>query len=55
LSGLSAVVFLLAGTLGWLFVGRVLSGLSAGIFTGTATATIVGYWRRTRQVEPGSC
>jgi MFS family permease len=41
LSGLSAVVFLLAGTLGWLFVGRVLSGLSAGIFTGTATATIV--------------
>lgn len=41
LSGLSAVIFLLAGTLGWLFVGRVLSGLSAGIFTGTATATIV--------------
>ncbi|MFY9807565.1 MAG: MFS transporter, partial [Pseudonocardiaceae bacterium] len=41
LSGLSAVVFLLAGSLGWLFVGRVLSGLSAGIFTGTATATIV--------------
>jgi MFS family permease len=41
LSGLSAVVFLLAGTLGWLFVGRVLSGVSAGIFTGTATATIV--------------
>jgi MFS family permease len=41
LSGLSAVVFLLAGALGWLFVGRVLSGLSAGIFTGTATATIV--------------
>jgi MFS family permease len=41
LSGLSAVVFLLAGSLGWLFIGRVLSGLSAGIFTGTATATIV--------------
>jgi MFS family permease len=41
LSGLSAVVFVLAGSLGWLFVGRVLSGLSAGIFTGTATATIV--------------
>jgi MFS family permease len=41
LSGLSAVVFLLAGSLGWLFAGRVLSGLSAGIFTGTATATIV--------------
>ncbi|MGH3574665.1 MAG: MFS transporter [Pseudonocardiaceae bacterium] len=41
LSGLSALVFLSAGALGWLFVGRVLSGLSAGIFTGTATATIV--------------
>lgn len=41
LSGLSAVTFLLAGALGWLFVGRMLSGLSAGIFTGTATATIV--------------
>jgi len=41
LSGLSALVFLLAGALGWLFLGRVLSGLSAGIFTGTATATIM--------------
>ncbi|MGH3998314.1 MAG: MFS transporter [Pseudonocardiaceae bacterium] len=41
LSGLSAIVFLLAGALGWLFVGRVLSGLSAGIFTGTATAMIM--------------
>lgn len=41
LSGLSAIVFLLPNALGWLFVGRVLSGLSAGIFTGTATATIV--------------
>jgi MFS family permease len=41
LSGLSAVVFAVAGGLGWLFVGRVLSGLSAGIVTGTATATIV--------------
>ena len=41
LSGLSAVAFLLPSALAWLFVGRVLSGLSAGIFTGTATATIV--------------
>ncbi len=40
-SALSAVVYLLPGALAWLFVGRVLSGLSAGIFTGTATATIV--------------
>lgn len=41
LSALSAIAFLLPGALAWLFVGRVLSGLSAGIFTGTATATIV--------------
>jgi MFS family permease len=40
-SALSAVVFLLAQGLGPLLVGRVLSGLSAGIFTGTATATLV--------------
>jgi MFS family permease len=42
LSALSAVVYLLPAAEGWLYVGRVLSGLSAGIFTGTATATIVG-------------
>jgi predicted MFS family arabinose efflux permease len=41
LSALSAVVFLVAQGLGLLLVGRVLSGLSAGIFTGTATATLV--------------
>jgi MFS family permease len=41
LSGLSAVVFLFAHGLPLLFLGRVLSGLSAGIFTGTATATLV--------------
>lgn len=41
LSALSAVVFLLPGAVAWLFVGRVLSGLSAGIFTGTATAAVV--------------
>jgi MFS family permease len=40
-SALSAVVFLLAHGLGLLLVGRVLSGLSAGVFTGTATATLV--------------
>jgi MFS family permease len=40
-SVLSAVVFLRAGGLGLLLVGRVLSGLSAGIFTGTATATLL--------------
>jgi MFS family permease len=41
LSALSAVVFLIADGLALLMVGRVLSGLSAGIFTGTATATLV--------------
>jgi MFS family permease len=40
-SVLSAVVFLLANGLGLLLVGRVLSGVSAGVFTGTATATLV--------------
>lgn len=40
-SALSAVAFLLAQGLPLLYVGRVLSGLSAGIFTGTATATLV--------------
>jgi predicted MFS family arabinose efflux permease len=40
-SALSAVAFLLAHGLAMLFVGRLLSGLSAGIFTGTATATML--------------
>jgi MFS family permease len=43
LSALSAIAFLLAGGLGPLLVGRLLSGLSAGIFTGTATATLVDF------------
>ncbi|GLV60281.1 MFS transporter [Dictyobacter sp. S3.2.2.5] len=37
----SALAFLFATGLPLLFVGRLLSGLSAGIFTGTATATLV--------------
>lgn len=41
LSALSAVVFLVQDGLPMLLVGRVLSGLSAGLFTGTATATMV--------------
>jgi MFS family permease len=41
LSALSAVCFLAATGLPLLLVGRVLSGLSAGIFTGTATATLL--------------
>jgi MFS family permease len=37
----SAVVFLLADDVPLLLVARLLSGLSAGIFTGTATAAII--------------
>jgi MFS family permease len=48
-SALSAVAFLLANGLGLLLVGRVLSGFSAGIFTGTATATLVDLARSDRR------
>jgi MFS family permease len=41
LSALSAGCFLIANGLPLLLAGRGLSGLSAGIFTGTATATLV--------------
>lgn len=37
----SAAVFLLADSVPMLLAGRVLSGLSAGIFTGTATAAVI--------------
>ncbi|GAB2918179.1 MFS transporter [Rhodococcus aerolatus] len=37
----SSVVFLLAGPVWVLLVGRLLSGLSAGIFAGTATAAVI--------------
>jgi MFS family permease len=40
LAMISSAVFLIPGGLAALFAGRILSGLSAGIFTGTATATI---------------
>ena len=47
-SAVSAVVFLVAGQvnsggLALLLVGRFLSGLSAGVFTGTATATLADF------------
>lgn len=41
LSAASAVTFLVGGGVAVLLLGRVLSGLSAGIFTGTATVTVV--------------
>lgn len=40
-SAAASMVFLLAQSLVPLFVGRIFSGISAGIFTGTATAAIV--------------
>ena len=41
LSAASAILFLLAGSLLPVYVGRIVSGLSAGIFTGTATAYLI--------------
>jgi MFS family permease len=41
LSALSAFLFVIADSLTPIFAGRVISGLSAGLFTGTATATLV--------------
>lgn len=40
-SAVSAALFLVPGSEAWLFAGRLVSGFSAGIFTGTATATLV--------------
>ncbi|MCX4767675.1 MFS transporter [Streptomyces sp. NBC_01275] len=37
----SAVCFLCATGLGWLYAGRLLSGLSAGLFTGAGTAYVM--------------
>ncbi|WP_030813168.1 MFS transporter [Streptomyces sp. NRRL F-2799] len=41
LSALSAVCFLLEGGLPSLYLGRVLSGFSAGLFSGTGTAAVL--------------
>ncbi len=40
LSTLSTIVFITASSVGWLFVGRILSGFSAGLMTGTGTAAL---------------
>jgi MFS family permease len=45
-SAVSTVVFILAPAVGWLFVGRILSGLSAGLVTGTATAALTETFSR---------
>ena len=39
-SALSTIVFIVAPNVGVLFAGRILSGLSAGLMTGTATAAL---------------
>ena len=39
-SACSTVVFIVAPSVDWLFVGRVLSGFSAGLMTGTGTAAL---------------
>jgi MFS family permease len=39
-SAVSTVVFILSPGVGWLFAGRVLSGLSAGLVMGTATVAL---------------
>ncbi|MFF0200389.1 MFS transporter [Streptomyces sp. NPDC005017] len=40
-AAVSAVCFLSASALGWLYAGRLMSGLSAGLFTGAASAYVM--------------
>ncbi len=49
LSALSALLFLWGGALWPLLLGRVLSGLSAGLFTATATIAVIELAPRERQ------
>ena len=51
LAAISSAVFLIPDNIPALFVGRVLSGLSAGIFTGTATAALVDLAPEGRQAR----
>jgi MFS family permease len=44
-SAVSTVVFIVSPGVGWLFAGRVLSGISAGLVTGTATAALTETYR----------
>lgn len=41
IAAVSDVVFWLGDSLGWLLLGRMISGVSAGIFTGTATVAVI--------------
>src|SRR5699024_4811273 len=49
LSAVSAIVFLVTDNVTLLFVGRILSGFSAGLFTSTATATLVNLVPKPKQ------
>jgi len=51
LSAVSTVVIILAGDVAALGVGRVLSGLSAGLMTGTATAALTELWTAGRRAS----
>jgi MFS family permease len=51
-SMVSTVVFILAPGVGWLFAGRILSGLSAGLVTGTATAALTDISASRAAVRP---
>src|SRR5699024_1520755 len=51
LSAVSALMFLFAPGLTFLYIGRVLSGLYAGFFTSTATATLVNLAPQPKQAK----
>ena len=51
LGALSAIAFALENGLGAILIGRILSGLSAAIFTGTATAAMVDLVREDERVH----
>ncbi|MER6441321.1 MFS transporter [Streptomyces sp. NPDC001185] len=53
LSALSAVCFLFEGGLPLLYVGRVLSGFSAGLFSGTGTAAVLELAPKERRARAG--
>lgn len=51
-SAVSTVVFIVSPGVGWLYVGRVLSGISAGLVTGTATAALTDTYSGASQRRP---
>jgi MFS family permease len=51
-SAVSTFVFIVSPALGWLFLARVLSGISAGLMTGTATAALTDAYRGSSSRRP---